>query len=86
MARRDSQAGSTGGGGRFRQTGRKLHENYKIVVFGSKHWGNMGGQANFWGSGGIPQFPLLGETLASLFHIKKKKFYQKILQKLWPEN
>ena len=46
----------------------------------------MGGQANFWGSGGIPQFPLLGETLASLFHIKKKKFYQKILQKLWPEN
>ena len=61
----------------------KLAENcMKITksLFLGQNW------ANFWGSGGIPQFPLLGETLASLFHIKKKKFYQKILQKLWPEN
>ena len=64
----------------------KLAENCmkitKLLFLGQ----NIGGTANFWGSGGIPQFPLLGETLASLFHIKKKKFYQKILQKLWPEN
>ena len=49
--------------GQFGQNGQKLHENYKIGIFG-QNWG--GGQANFLGSGGeIPPVPPLGETLVS---------------------
>ena len=33
--------------GYFRQ-----NDNYKINIFGTKWWGEMGGQANFSGSGG----------------------------------
>ena len=45
------------GGGQFGEIGQKLHEKYKIGISGSKQWrGDMGGQANFSGSG-IPQFP-----------------------------
>ena len=43
------------GGGQFGQNGQKLHENYKIGIFGSKFfWGGGmgGGQANFSSSGG----------------------------------
>ena len=40
-----------GGGGRqFGQNGQKLHENYKVEIFGSKQWrlcGTLGGKANF---------------------------------------
>ena len=43
--------GSTGGG-QFGENGQKLHENDKIGIFWSKQWGDMGGQANFSGSGG----------------------------------
>ena len=46
---RVSQKGSTGVGGQFGQNGRKLHENDKIGILGSKQWVNMGGQANFLG-------------------------------------
>ena len=44
-------------GGQFGQNGKKLHENYKIGIFGSKKWGDTRGQANFSGSGGIPPVP-----------------------------
>ena len=37
----------------------KLHENYKVDIFGSKQWGCMGGQANFSGSGENPPQPPL---------------------------
>ena len=30
-------------GGQFGQNGQKLHENDKIRIFGSKEWGDMGG-------------------------------------------
>ena len=55
-------------GGQFWQNGQKLHENYKIGIFGSKQWGDMEGQANFSGSGrGSPLSPPppLEETLIS---------------------
>ena len=40
-------------GGQFGQNSQKLHENYKIGIFGSKQWEeDMWGQANFSGSGG----------------------------------
>ena len=39
-------------GGQFGQNDQKLHENYKISVFGSEQWGDMGGQSNFSCSGG----------------------------------
>ena len=45
------------GGGQLGQNGQKLHENYKIVILGSKKWGAWQGQANFLGSGGIPPSP-----------------------------
>ena len=62
--------GSTCGGGvEFGQNGQKLHEN----ILGAKQWGDMGRQANFWGSGGIPPSPPTrgspvspGQFLASL--------------------
>ena len=54
---RVSQVGSTGGGTiQCKQNGQKLHENYKINIFGSTWGGDMGEQANFLSSaGGFPQ-------------------------------
>ena len=61
---RVSLLGSTSGGGRFGQYVQKLHENYKINIFGAKQWGDMGGQNNFLDSGGFsPNLPPLLETL-----------------------
>ena len=40
--------------GQYKEKGQKLHENYKISFLGAKQWGDMGGQTNFWGSGGDP--------------------------------
>ena len=52
------------GGGQLRQNGHKLHENYKIDIFGLQQWGDMGG--HFWVVGGIPtKTPPLGETVES---------------------
>ena len=31
------------------QNGQKLHENYKINIFGAKQWGDMGVQRQFFG-------------------------------------
>ena len=42
----------------------KLPENHKINIFGAKQWENMGGQTNFYGSGGIP--PVLPPTTENL--------------------
>ena len=54
-------------GGHFGQNWQKLNENYKINIFMAKQWGDMGGQVNFSGSGGIPsQSHPLGETLLIL--------------------
>ena len=56
---RVSQMGSAGWG-EFGQNGQKLHENYKISIFGSKQRGGdgHGGQANFLIiGGGSPQSP-----------------------------
>ena len=52
---RVSQMGSTGGG-QFGQNDQKMHENYKISIFGSKQWGGgmRGDQANFLNSRGNP--------------------------------
>ena len=44
-------------GGQFGENYQKLLENYKISIFGSKQWGDMGGQANFLGSEGNPPVP-----------------------------
>ena len=38
----------------FGQNGQTLHENYKINIFGTKHWGKMEGQANVLVSRGVP--------------------------------
>ena len=46
------------GGGQFGQNGQKLHEDYKINIFGEKQW-EAWGQANFsvsWGRD-PPSFP-----------------------------
>ena len=46
---RVSQLGLTSGRGSFGQNGQKLHENYKINIFGAKQWWNMGGDKPiFW--------------------------------------
>ena len=39
-------------GAQFGQNGQKLHENYKIIVFGAKQWGGYGMATNFLGIGG----------------------------------
>ena len=56
-------------GGQFEQNGQKLHEDYKIDIFGAKQWRKWG-TSQFWGSGGYPPVSPLGETwvLKALFH------------------
>ena len=36
-------------GAQFEQNGQKLHENYKIIVFGAKQWGGYGMASQFFG-------------------------------------
>ena len=57
-------------GGQFGQNGQKLHGNYKIGIFGSKKWGDTRGQANFSGSGRIPQSPPARGNSVSMYEIK----------------
>ena len=44
-----------GGGGQLGQNGQKLNENYKIDIFGSKHWGGggHGGDKSIFGVVGV---------------------------------
>ena len=51
-------------GGHFRQNDQKVQENYKSNIFGAKQWCDMGGQADFSGSGRVPSVPPIGETLS----------------------
>ena len=44
-------------GRQFGQNRQKLHENYKITIFVTKRWGDIDGQVNFSGSGGILPVP-----------------------------
>ena len=65
-----SQMGSTGGG-QFGQNGQKLHGYYKISIFGSKQWGDMGGTSQFfrWGDTPIPQPPVYMFLLYKYFYL-----------------
>ena len=51
-------------GGQFGENCQKLHENYKMVIFGSKQWGTWGDKPYFWVVGGRypppPVFPTRG--------------------------
>ena len=52
------------GEGQFGQNCQKLHENYIIIIFWAKQWGDMGGgKAIFQVVGGYSSPLQLGETL-----------------------
>ena len=67
----------TGGARQFGQNGQKLHENYKIGIFGSKTVGggeDMGGQGNFQVDGGFLSPPTRGNPIVGLVGVELGTF------------